>query len=200
MQGVADANCKFITIDVGAAGKQSDGGVYRNSDLYICLETNAFNVPTSVSLPGTNIKAPYVILGDEAYPLLPYLMRPFPRASLDNSKKIFNYRLSRARRCVECAFGIASQKFRILQKSVETKTSNAVLIIKAVCVLHNTLIDKEGVDNSLIAEIPENAMTTACLNRDSTISRQTAHHTRNKFKDYFVSEQGCVPWQNFITM
>ena len=87
LQGVADANCKFITIDVGGTAKQSDGGIFRNSDLYICLETNAFNVPTAANLPGTNIKTPYVILGDEAYPLLTYLMRPFPRASLDDQRK-----------------------------------------------------------------------------------------------------------------
>ena len=98
LQGVADANCRFVTVDIGAAGKQSDGGVFRNSDLYICLESNAFNVPTSVEIPGTGSTTPFVLLGDEAYPLMPYLMRPFPRSDLDRPKRIFNYRLSRARR------------------------------------------------------------------------------------------------------
>ena len=65
LQGVADAHCKFLTIDVGASmGKQSDGGVFRNSDLFTCLESNAFNVLTMTEIPGTNIKTPFVILGD----------------------------------------------------------------------------------------------------------------------------------------
>ena len=180
LQGLADANCKFITIDVGATGKQSERGVFRNSDLYLYLECNAFNVPTAIKLSNTNIKTPFVILGDEAYPLLNYLMRPFPRASLDHSKKIFHYRLSRARRCMECAFDILSQKFRILHKSIDTKTENAVTILKAICVLHNTIIiiDREGIDHYLTDESSQNNVNMPSLNRDSTNSRQIAQNTR----------------------
>ena len=188
----------FVTIDVGATGKQSDGGVSRNSDLYMCLECNAFNVPTAINLPNINIKTPFVILGDEAYPLLNNLKRPFPGASLDHSKKIFNYRQSRARRCVECAFGIMSQRFRILHKSSDTKTENAVTIVKAISVLHNTIIDREGIDYYLTDESSQNNGNMPSLNRDSTNSRQIAQNTRNKLKNYFASENGSVPWQNFI--
>ena len=90
-----------------------------------------------------------------------------------------------------------TQKFRILHKAIETKPANATLIVKAVCVLHNTIIDKEGIDYSMTDENPQNTMD-AILNREFTHSRQIAQNTRNKFKDYFMSEQGSVPWQNFI--
>lgn len=57
-------------------------------------------------LPGDEAPTSYVFVGDEAFPLKPYLMRPFPGRQLDcDARKIFNYRLSRARRVVENAFG-----------------------------------------------------------------------------------------------
>ena len=48
---------------------------------------------------------PYVIVGDEAFGLS-HVMRPYPQKNLSIKKSIFNYRLTRARRMVECAFGM----------------------------------------------------------------------------------------------
>jgi len=41
---------------------------------------------------------------------------------------------------IECAFGIMSSKFKTLLKSIETKVENADHIVKAICILHNTII------------------------------------------------------------
>lgn len=64
-------------------------------------------------LPGTHTEAPYVMVGDEAFPLRIYLMRPYPGQALDISRRIFNYRLSRARRVVENTWHFVKKKFRI---------------------------------------------------------------------------------------
>lgn len=77
------------------------------------LERGTLSVPPDSPLPGTDTPTHYVILADEAFPLKPYLMRPYPGRNLDVCKKIFNYRLSRGRRVVENAFGLLAQKFRI---------------------------------------------------------------------------------------
>lgn len=196
LQGVADAKCKFLAIDVGAMGRQSDGGVFNNSDLFKCLENNVFGLPASLPLPITQVHTPLVLVGDEAYPLLQYLMRPFPRVNLTREKKIYNYRLSRARRCIECAFGIMSQKFRILLKPIETNVANAEKIIKACCILHNIIIE---MDSSEVSMYDQNATPT----NDNLLPRarkrqakNVALQARQRLQDFFNSEEGRVPWQD----
>ena len=49
---------------------------------------------------------PYCLVGDEGFPLHAYLIRTYPGKGLSEERHIFNYRLSRARRTIENAFGI----------------------------------------------------------------------------------------------
>ena len=60
---MADAKCRFLAIDVGARGKQSDGGILRESDFYRCLEHDVFNLLANQRLPKSEKNLPLVILG-----------------------------------------------------------------------------------------------------------------------------------------
>nr|CAI5838201.1 unnamed protein product [Callosobruchus analis] len=145
LMAVVDANYRFLMIDVGAYGKDSDAGVFSNSPIYQNIENGTLPLPKGQKLPNSEQICPFVFIGDEAFPLRTYLLRPFPRRRLQNNEpaSYYNYRLSRARMTVECTFGICSAKFRILLKSIDTKVENAVHISKAICILHNLIIDME---------------------------------------------------------
>ncbi|XP_039278270.1 protein ALP1-like [Nilaparvata lugens] len=98
LQGLVDASYKFITVDVGGYGKQSDGGTFLASHLHKFIESEDITFPEPKMVPNTNVQAPFVMLADEAYPLLPHLMTPYKRKNLDPTKRNYNKRHSRARK------------------------------------------------------------------------------------------------------
>jgi len=76
---VSDANYKFTLLDFGAYGKDSDGSVMSNSRLYKRIENCYLKLPDKTKLPNSSVLPPFVFVGDEAFPLRIYIMRPFPR-------------------------------------------------------------------------------------------------------------------------
>ncbi|XP_050337752.1 uncharacterized protein LOC126764053 isoform X4 [Bactrocera neohumeralis] len=153
LQGIADANCKFIAVEVGGYGKQSDGGTFSSSKIFNLLKSGELPVPGNTCLPNSEEFVPYVFLGDEAYPLLECLLRPYSQKEITEDHEYFNARLSRAGKCIECAFGLLSARFRILWKPIETDPLFAELIVKCICLIHNIIIDLEGLDENLKEEV-----------------------------------------------
>ena len=75
---------------------------------YFIILVGKVNLPDPVTLPNDDAgsRFPYFFIGDKAFPLRPYLLRPYSDRALDcDAKKLFNYRLSRARRVAENSFG-----------------------------------------------------------------------------------------------
>lgn len=199
LQGVADADKKFITIEVGARGKQSDGGTFSSSALFHLLESSQFNMPPDKELPGTAIKVPHVLIGDAAYPLKTYLMRPFPSRNLTPIQENFNRRLSTARKCIECAFGILRAKWRILGKDIELAPEKAANIVKCACILHNIVRERDGnsdldyfqemlryfPENQREAEaLPHHEITHGGARRGTTRAKEI----RETFANYFLDQ------------
>lgn len=67
-------------------------------------------------------------------------MKPYPREVLGIRERVFNYRLSRARRIIENTFGIGTERFRILRRPTHARVELVVNVTKAVVVLHNYLM------------------------------------------------------------
>ncbi len=137
---VVDADYNFLYVDVGGQGRISDGGIYQNCSLYQKLQRNKLNFPEDEPLENRERKIPYFFLGDEAFALTDCLMKPYSGIHSKGSyHRIFNYRLSRARRVVENVFGVASSRFRVLRKPLLLQPKNVELIVMAVAHLHNFL-------------------------------------------------------------
>jgi hypothetical protein len=111
MMAVVDADYKFMNVDVGANGAGSDGGVFANTELRACFEDGSIGLPPPSPLPGAQEPVGYFLVGDDAFPLRPWLMKPVPSRNLTQQQRIYNYRISRARRVVENAFGILGSRY-----------------------------------------------------------------------------------------
>lgn len=196
---LVDANYRFIWIDVGSYGKNSDSGIFSTSSLCKNLEENKLNVPNDAPLPGTDIHAPYVIVADEAFPLKRNLMRPYPGSQTehDEHKRIFfNYRLSRARRMVECAFGILTQTFRLYLRKLKANPCNATTIITATCILHNLIRPSDVAQLGFVDMPSANQVNLLPLTGRGGNATREVFAVRKTLKNYFVSRTGSVDWQN----
>lgn len=187
LQALADADKRFLVIEVGGRGRQSDGGTFYYSNLNKALANDRLNMPAPRTLPGSDVTLPMVIIDDEAYPLKSYLMRPYPQSVLNPANEIFNKRLSRARKCVECAFGILCAKWRILNKAIETNCKHARLIIKTTCLLHNIILDKDGSNYNDYSDITSNSVNETQRVPRNNRAGNLAINIREKFKEYFVN-------------
>lgn len=82
---------------------------FSDTHLYEALESNAVGLPNPEPLPN-NLPVLYHVVGDDAFALRTWMMKPIQRKNTSRDELIFNYRLSRARRVVENVFGIMSNR------------------------------------------------------------------------------------------
>lgn len=208
---LVDANYRFLYVDVGAPGRAGDAGVFAASSLKQALERNTLNLPPAKTIEGIPCPVNYHIVGDDAFPLSKNIMKPYPQRNLDRAKRIFNYRLSRARRVVENAFGILANRFRLFLTTIKLSNDKVVSLILAACCLHNFMVetnkhtylsvqDVENTDQHIITtgtwrnDPPLTGLSTSSDRNPAHIAKQQ----RKELTDYFISNLGSVPWQDYM--
>ncbi|XP_071632346.1 putative nuclease HARBI1 [Temnothorax longispinosus] len=212
---ICNANYMFTFVDIGGYGRRSDGGIFKDSIIGQKFTKKEMNLPEWEPLTVNGPPLPYVLVGDEAFQLTEYLLRPYPgRTGLTEDRTIYNYRLivSRARWTIENTFGIVVSQWRILKRPIICTVDKAMKIVQAIVCLHNwirhqdleenqyvtpTMIDQDGPDEFLPGswrqEIINSAFkdVTQCGTNNS--SRQAAK-IREEFCKFFNTE-GVIPWQ-----
>ena len=202
---VVDANYKFVYVDVGSAGRAGDAGVFSSSTLKDALDKKSLNLPAARFLGEDPIH--YHLIGDDAFPMSVSLFKPYPYKNMEKEKRIFNYRLSRARRVVENAFGILANRFRVFHTKINVGPEKVTDMILAACCLHNFLVqsnksytsicDTEDLENCVMTNgawrsDPPLAGLTPGLDRNPT---RSAKEQRQYLTNYFSSDMGSVSWQ-----
>lgn len=139
-------------------------------------------------------------------------MRPYP-GNLDKEQRIFNYRLSRARRTIENAFGILSARWRIFYTPIRAKVENVENYVLACMSLHNYL---RLTDNASYCPLgfADSYDATGNLQKGKWRGFETrneglvpinrvkgsrysteAVEMRNALREFVNSEEGSVNWQ-----
>ena len=76
LQALVDHQYRFLNIYIGLPRSVHDALILSNSEVYHKGESGML-VPSHIRTFG-RVPVPVVILGDPAYPLLPWLMKPYP--------------------------------------------------------------------------------------------------------------------------
>ena len=210
---LVDADYKFIDTDIGTSGREGDSTIFRYSEMYKRMQNKTLNLPEDCILPNDDPtdagKMPFLIVGDDAFPLKRNLLKPYAQKDLTDGKRIFNYRLSRARRTSENAFGILAQVFRVFYGEISCDVDTAKIVTEACCILHNILrgmsrdsytpthfVDTVDVDGEIIEGSwrlggdPLDGLKKYPGQKSS----YDAEGVRDYFREYFQL-QGSVPWQ-----
>lgn len=207
LMALVDADYNFIWVDVGSNGSAGDAQVFNGTQFKDAIETGAMGFPPSDELPGDDRKVPYFIIGDDAFALRTWLMKPFSLRNMTKDQRIYNYRLSRARRIVENAFGIMSHRFRCLLTTLPQTTDTVTSITLCCVTLHNLLRKRLGTAHTAVADtedadhnvVPGEWRKDFPLVDGDTLGgnrlTKEAKLQRNYLSAYYSSEAGSVPWQ-----
>lgn len=194
-----NADGLFTMIKTGYDKRNSNGNMFRTSAIKYCIH----DIPKPSQLRNDENQRffSYYLVGDNEFLLSKYLMRPYSQIILDNVKRIFNYRLNRGRKTIECTFAMACKKFAVLNGSICIRDpTNINFVIKAACVLHNYVRKQEGLQYMLthFADCETNDHNAVPVPRAQYMTinvTSTAAAVRNYLADYILNSLVTSSWQ-----
>ena len=145
LQALVDHENRFMNVNVGWPGSVHDARILSNSEVFRRGEAGTFVPQSERILAG--VPVPVVILGDPAYAVLPWLIKPYPGTGLSTKARNFITKLSRACVAVECAFGRLKGRWWSLLKRNDVRIDHMTTVVAACCILHNMCeVHKDGFD------------------------------------------------------
>ncbi len=84
----------------------SDAQIFEDCELKFAIEQDVIGFPPADHLSDDVKDTPNFVVGDDAFPVRTYMIKPYQNHGLDIPQGMYNYRTSRCRRVCENAFGI----------------------------------------------------------------------------------------------
>ncbi|KAJ8882884.1 hypothetical protein PR048_014707 [Dryococelus australis] len=155
----------------------------------VCYSKNCSDKPIRMGVE----PLPFTFVGDEAFDLSTQMQRPYGGKNMSREKKTYNYHFSRERHCIQCSFGILTNKWCIFRKALNINVHDAATLVTACCALHNFVRERDGVDFDCTLSIIGLEEGDALI---QPANMPYALTIREKFAQYFSSEEGSLPWQH----
>ena len=92
---LVDEDYKFLWVNAGASGSSSDAQIFNCSKLKRRIENRTLGLPPPEPLGPGGPDLHYFLLGNNAFALMPWLVKPYSRCQLTREEGITNYRISK---------------------------------------------------------------------------------------------------------
>ncbi len=159
VQAVCDYRGHFLDVECRWPGSVHDAKVFANSSINAKLQNGSLPGTYQSVIPGCT-SIPNYIIGDPAYPLLPFCLKEYDSCE-NNEKVIFNNMLRSARNPIECAFGRLKARWQVLTKKIDLKITSVPIVVYACFVLHNFCERRRSyLDDDMVRDQVQAAKTT----------------------------------------